>query len=53
MCAVPLSRGGFPVRRVPGWRTLGLPLELWAAPMRFPGAVAEDEEASNGGTPPC
>ena len=29
-----------PVRNAPGWRALGFPPRLWAAPKRIPGAGA-------------
>ena len=51
-CAVPPSSCHVPVRKVPGWRALGFPIGLWAAPRRIPGAEAGAEEAGEGGTPP-
>ena len=50
-CAVPPSSCQEPVRKVPGCRTFGFPLGLWAARRRIPGAVAGAEEAGEGGTP--
>ena len=38
-CAVPPSRCQLPERKAPGWRALGFPPELWAAPTCLPGAL--------------
>ena len=51
-CAVQPSSCKLPVRKVPGWRAFGVPLGLWAAPMRTPGAAVGGEEGGEGGTPP-
>ena len=50
-CAVPPSRCQLPELKIPGWRALGFPPRLWAAPMHLPGAVMGAEEAGVGGIP--
>ena len=48
----PPSSCQFPVRKVLDWCAFKVPLGLWQAPGRIPGAAAGSEATGEGGTPP-